>query len=175
MDSLGQIKTFQLVTSKALRKFFLSLYLRRRQRSDAVIRFCMRKSRACPQANLSLFLISCNQLFVDGAPAIEERPRLFGLRRGRPARVRRRRLHDVRILNIGRGLINGGVHLFRADDSVRLVQLFAQVVGGRRRAGSRRGVKRRSWVRRLSERWADDKGSAGDQQAKSCSNDPHPT
>ena len=102
---------------------------------------------------------------VDGLQALPrprrakcKKRRSFWLRRGRAARSPWRRDH-VRISHDGRPLLNGGVHLFRMDDSVRLVQLFAQVLGGRSRLGARRSltwnrVEGRRWIWRWASAWA---------------------
>jgi hypothetical protein len=86
---------------------------------SAGVAFGMRKSGAVHGRSLPLFLISCNQLPSIALGANRQR-RLFWLRRSRPAQSPRRR-DDVRISHDGRALLDGGVHLFRVDDSVRLV------------------------------------------------------
>jgi hypothetical protein len=96
--------------------------------------------------------------------------RSFWLRRGSAARGPWRR-HDVRISRVGRRLFDAWIHLFRMDDAVRLVELFAQVLGRRSRLGARSvltwsRVERRRWswrCGRLGARRAGDKGDAGDQ------------
>ena len=50
------------------------------------------------------------------------------------------RWHHVRISRLGRRLLDCWVHLFRMDDAVRPVQLFAQVLGRRSRIGAGRSL-----------------------------------
>ena len=98
----------------------------------------------------------------------------FRLRRGSAARGPRRR-DDVRIARLGRRLLDSWVHLFRMDDAVRLVQLFAQA-WRRSRLGVRGGLGRtrvegRGRIRRRAGRLgvsrAADEDYAGDQGTKS--------
>ena len=73
------------------------------------------------------------------------------------------RWDHVRISSLRRRLLDAWIHLFRMDDSVRLVQLFAQALG---RVGARCSL---IWRRagRLGEGRAGDERDAGDNQAKS--------
>ena len=63
----------------------------------------------------------------------------FGCGAGSAARSPRRRDH-IRIVRFGRRLLDGWVHLFRMDDAVRLVQLFAQALSRRSRVGPGRDL-----------------------------------
>jgi hypothetical protein len=94
-----------------------------------------------------------------------KKPGLFWLRRGGAARSPWRWDH-VRISSLGRRLLDAWIHLFRMDDSVRLVQLFAQVLPRRSRLGAGRGLIWR-WAGRLGECRAGDEDDAGDNHAKS--------
>jgi hypothetical protein len=131
----------------------------------------MRKGGITQRVKLTLISDFLQLIVVDRGRPIAKKRRLFWLRRVRPARSPWRRDY-VRISHDGRPFLDGGVHLFRMDHAVRLVQLFAQVLGGRSRLGARRRltwsrVEGRRWVWRLGQCYAGDKGGAGDQQAKS--------
>jgi hypothetical protein len=126
---------------------------------------------SAPRSDHRILQNGCYRPKVDRG--LQARPRplqtaksgLFWLRRGSAARGPRRWDH-VRISSLRRRLLDAWVHLFRMDDSVRLVQLFAQALGWRSRVGARRSL---IWRRagRLGECRAGDEGDAGDSQAKS--------
>jgi hypothetical protein len=132
------------------------------------------KGRTVHGAKLTLISDFLQSIVVD-TPSQTQEAGSFWLRRGSAVRTPWRMRH-VRISHVGRRFLDGGVHLFRMDDSVRLVQLFAQVRGGRSRRGARRSltwnrVEGRRWIWRwvgcLGECRARNQGDAGDQQAKS--------
>lgn len=81
------------------------------------------------------------RLFAGPAPRLFRRMvdcrsrRSFWLRRCRAARSPWSGQH-VRTSRIGRRLLDGWVHLFRTNDAVRPVQVFAQALGRRSRVGA---------------------------------------
>ena len=118
------------------------------------------------------------RLFAGPAPRLFRRMvdcrsrRSFWLRRCRAARSPWSGQH-VRTSRIGRRLLDGWVHLFRTNDAVRPVQVFAQALGRRSRVGAGGGCW--SWRRagRLGECRVGDEDDVGDQQAKSRADGPH--